>query len=272
MVIARSLTSIVRLVAASALSLPLLVACSDDDSTSPSVPLPTQPPSTATSTTEDSLPTTTTVRTTVSPTAGTATTSSVLNPPPTIAIPTTSTTASVVLPTVPTLVPQVPADLLQPDDLAPSNPNNSRPVLPEQLPVLEAHLSAIQANTVVSSRWPIDPDSPELIGAALTADTLARIQQSLRERLAQHQVLDVSQGVTFRPYVVGPVTDTAVVYDCELAGHYWKNTDTGELVAPTEVWPAGPGHIVEVGIRVDMVYRDGRWLVSGSQIDQGACA
>ena len=264
MVTARSFARPARLVPACGLSLALLVACSgDDDSASSSVPLPTSPPSAAASTT-DSSPSSTTTTTTSPPTT-------VLNPPPSIPKPATSTTTAASLPSVPTLVPQVPADLVQPRVLDPSNPNNSRPVLPEHVPVLEAHLSAIQANTLVSSQWPIDPDAPELIGAALTPQTLARIQQSLRDRLAQHEVLDVSQGVTFRPYVVGPVTDTAVVYDCELAGHYWKNADTGALVAPTEVWPAGPGHIVQVGLRVDMVLRDGRWLVNGSQIDPGAC-
>ena len=48
--------------------------------------------------------------------------------------------------------------------------------------------------------------------------------------------------------------------------------DTGELVPPNEVWPAGPGHIVEVGLRETLVLRDGRWLVDGSQIDPAACA
>jgi hypothetical protein len=42
--------------------------------------------------------------------------------------------------------------------------------------------------------------------------------------------LNVSQGVTFRPYVVGPVTDTAVVFDCEIAGHYWTKVESGELL------------------------------------------
>jgi hypothetical protein len=254
-----------RVIIACGLCVSLLGACSSgDDSTSPTVPLPTLPPTTGASTTASTSSPPTRRTTPPSTTA--------LNPPPTITNPTTSPTTSVVLPTVTTLVPEVPRELLSPEQADPTSPDNNRPVLPEQLPVLEAHLSAIQANTLASSQWPIDPDAPELIGAPLTPDTLARIQQSLRERLTQHEVLDVSQGVTFRPYVIGPVTDTAVVYDCELAGHYWKNADTGELVTPTEVWPAGPGHIVQVGLRVDMVLRDGRWLVNGSQIDPAACA
>jgi transcriptional regulator with XRE-family HTH domain len=65
--------------------------------------------------------------------------------------------------------------------------------------------------------------------------------------------------------------DTAVVMDCELAGHYWVKVDTGELVPPDEVWPAGPGHIVDVGLRQTLVLRDGRWLIASSEVDPGAC-
>ena len=88
-----------------------------------------------------------------------------------------------------------------------------------------------------------------LIAAPLTPEILLRFQEASRSRLERGEVLNVQQGVTFRPYVVGPVTDTAIVMDCELAGHYWVKADTGELVPPDEVWPAGPGHIVEVGLR-----------------------
>ncbi|MET0145366.1 MAG: hypothetical protein ABW328_11370, partial [Ilumatobacteraceae bacterium] len=144
--------------------------------------------------------------------------------------------------------------------------------LPEHLPVLEAHLSAIQAATLVPSRWPQDPDAPELLTAPLLPEILAAFQQGTRARGLAGEVLDISQGVTFRPYVVGPVTDTATILDCELAGHYWVKADTGALVPPNEIWPAGPGHIVEVGLRVDMILRDGRWLVGPSWIDPSACA
>jgi hypothetical protein len=175
------------------------------------------------------------------------------------------------LPPVSTLVPEVPADLLRPEQLDPNNVNNSRPILPEHLSVIEAHLLALQATTRASSTWPIDPDAPELIAAPLTPEILQRFQEASRGRLERGEVLNVQQGVTFRPYVVGPVTDTAVVMDCELAGHYWVKVDTGELIPPDEVWPAGPGHIVEVGLRQTLVLRDGRWLIASSEVDPGAC-
>ena len=264
MVTARSFTRPARMVVACALGLTLLAACSSDDSTAPTVPLPTAPPSTAASTTDSIQPSTTTTSTSPPTT--------ILNPPPTITNPPTTITETVTLPPVTTLVPAASPDLLSPEQADPAAPDNSRPVLPEDVPVLEAYLSSIQATTAVSSTWPIDPNSPLLFGAAITPQGILQFQEASAGRLARGEVLNVSQGVTFRPYVVGPVTDTAVVMDCELAGHYWVKVDTGELVPPNDIWPAGPGHIVEVGLRETFVFRDGRWLSASSQIDPAACA
>ena len=95
-----------------------------------------------------------------------------------------------------TLVPEVSPELLTPEQLDPANPNNNRPILPEHLPVLEAHLEAIQANDAVSSTWPIDPEAPELLGAPVTPESLARHSRGARGRLERGEVLNVSQGVT----------------------------------------------------------------------------
>jgi hypothetical protein len=173
---------------------------------------------------------------------------------------------------VTTLVPQVPQELLTPEQLDTANPNNSRPIQPEHLPVLESYLTSSQATTKVSSTWPIDPNAPELLGAALTPESILAIQEATRGRLERREVLDVSQGDTDRPYIVGPVTDTAVLLDCVLTGAYWVKVDTGELLPPNEIWPAGPGRIVELGLRETFVLRDGRWLSETSEIYPEACA
>lgn len=255
-----------RLLVAGGLCVALLGACSSgDDSKSPTVPLPTLAPSTAAST-----PSPTSVSRT-STTETTQPTTTVLNPPPTITNPTTSPTTSVSLPPVTTLVPEVPTDLLNPEQLDPASPNNSRPILPEHLPVLEAYLSGTQATTKISSTWPIDPDSPLLVGAPLTPEVVLAFQEASRGRLERGEVLNVSQGSTSRPYVVGPVTDKATVLDCELAGEYWVKAASGELIAPNEIWPAGPGRIVELGISSTLVFRDGRWLLAASRITPDAC-
>ena len=189
-------------------------------------------------------------------------------PPP----PSTTTVGTVELPPVPTLVPQVPDELLTPEQLDPFDVNNSRPILPEHVPVIEAYLQAIQGSNRVASTWPINPDAPELVGSPRTAENLEGNRAALRDRLERGQVLNVDQGITFRPYVVGQLADRATVFDCELAGHYWVLADGGAVVPPDEIWPAGPGRIVEVGVRFNMVLQDGQWLVDSSQIDPGACA
>ena len=73
---------------------------------------------------------------------------------------------------MPTLVPQVPDELLTPEQLDPANPNNSRPTQPEHLPVLESYLELIQTTTNVSSTWPVNPDAPELLAAPVTPEVL----------------------------------------------------------------------------------------------------
>jgi hypothetical protein len=259
---ARFATRARRTALVAGLGLSLIVsACSSNGGASPTVPLPTNPPTTPPPATSST-----------SSTSTSTTSTTLLNPPPSITSPPTSAPPTIVLPSVDTLVPEVSPQLLSPQQADPASANNSRPVLPDQLPVLEAYLSSIQATTKVSSTWPIDPQSPLLLGAAITPEGIQQFQEASAGRLARGEVLNVSQGVTFRPYVVGPVTDTATVMDCELAGHYWVKAATGEPLPPNEIWPAGPGHIVEVGLRETFVLRDGRWLSASSQIDPAACA
>ena len=262
MVTARSFVRPARLLLACGLSLTLLAACSgDDDSSSSTVALPTAP---STTTTEASATSSSTSPATTSPPETTE-----LNPPPTITDPPTTTTTMVPLPPVSTLVPKCrrPAESRA---ARPNNVNNSRPILPEHLPAIEAHLLALQATTRASSTWPLDPDAPEPCRAAHAGDpsTLpgGKSGSSRAWRGAQRPARRHVPALCGRP-----VTDTAVVMDCELAGHYWVKVDTGELVPPDEVWPAGPGHIVEVGLRQTLVLRDGRWLIASSEVDPGAC-
>ena len=132
-------------------------ACSgDDDSGGASTPpLPT-PPATSTPSSNDAATTST-----ASTVADSSTTS--LNPVPSITDPTTTTTAPIELPPVTTLVPEVSPELLTPEQLDPANPNNNRPIQPEHLPVLEAYLSSIQATT----QGVVDvADRPECAGAS----------------------------------------------------------------------------------------------------------
>jgi hypothetical protein len=245
------------------------VACSDDDSASSDTPppLPTAPRTTVEITETSSVP-----RSSATSSSSESSTTE-LNPVPTTPKPpSTPSTSDVSLPPVTTLVPAVDPEMLTREQRNPNSVNNSRPILPEHVPVIEAYLETIQAFTHVASTWPINPDAPELVGAPLSPASLERNREGLRETRDRSEVLNVTQGVTFRPYVVGPLAETATLFDCELAGHYWTIAETGELVPPDEIWPAGPGRIVEVGLRVNLIQREGRWLVDSSQIDPGACA
>ena len=191
--------------------------------------------------------------------------------PSTPAPPSTTTSVPVERPTVSTLVPQVPAELLTPEQRDPYNVNNSRPLLPEHVPVIEAYLRVNDAFATVASRAPIDPNAPELLAAPYTPEVLQENQVALQGRAARGEVLDISQGETPRPYVIGPVTDTAVIYDCYIDGAFWRAGD-GTPIPPTVIWQAAPGHVVEVGLRTNMLLRDGEWLFNSGQIDPGACA
>jgi hypothetical protein len=242
-------------------------ACSDDDSTSGTPPpLPTPP-----TTSSDGSSVSTAADTTATMTNSGPSTTGLNTVPTTPEAPSTTSTTAVTAPPVTTLVPEVDPELLTREQRNPKSVNNSRPILPEHVPVIEAYLRGIQAATLVSSTWPINPEAPELVEAPFTPAVLRQAQEAARGRLDRGEVLNVDQGVTFRPYVVGPVTDTATVLDCELAGHYWTKVDTGELLPPNEIWPAGPGRIVEVGTRETFVLRGGEWLLDASQIDPGAC-
>ncbi len=231
-------------VIATALLVTALAGCDDDE---PSADPPTVPGGLSTATSEGAQPTGTTA-----PAPTSTTTSTTLNPVPSIELPTTTST-TLALPPVTTLVPEVPADLLTPAQQDPTDPRNNRPVLPEHLPVLEAYLSRPQVTPVVSSTWPHEPGCILSYFGGRRSRPSRSPQSSKRPgRLDRGEVLDVSQGVTFRPYVVGPVTDTAVVFDCEIAGHYWIKVDTGRACATRRDLAGGPGRVVEVASAYDI--------------------
>ncbi len=118
-------------------------ACSDDDSASSDTPppLPT-PPRTTVEITETSS-----VALSSATSSSSESSTTELNPVPTTpGPPSTTTTTEVGLPTVTTLVPQVDPEMLTPEQRNPKSVNNSRPILPEHVPVIQAYLEAVYAN------------------------------------------------------------------------------------------------------------------------------
>lgn len=127
--------------------------------------------------------------------------------PPTSSAPTTTSTTG------------PPTTLIRPADLVtdPNDPNNLHASLPEHQPIIDAYVAAVYAQLVTYSRWPLDPTSPELAAAPITERVVQANNDGMVERTQKNQVLDVSGGVTLRPYVVENDDPTrAFVWDCQI--------------------------------------------------------
>ena len=214
-------------------------------------PLPTIPGDTTTS-----AATTTTVA--VSTTSSSTTTT-----------PTTSTAETTTLPETASLTTLIPHAALP---LDPNDINNQRTITPEQQPIIDAYLAAIQADNVTASRWPLDPRSELLVASPASARALEQVQKGYSKRTAMNQVLDLSGGITYRPYVVE--TDDpnkVIVYDCQIDATVWRDHDTGAKAAADANFPnAGPPG-VQWGAGAEMVKSDGRWLLDQGFSDPLAC-
>jgi len=166
-----------------------------------------------------------------------------------------------------------PTTLIRPADLVtdPNDPNNLHASLPEHQPIIDAYLAAVNAQLITYSRWPLDPTSPELAAAPITARVLQANNDGMVERTQKNQVLDLSGGITLRPYVVENDDPTrAFVWDCQIDATFWKDVNTGAK-APPDAWPnlGPPG--VETGVVAVMVLVDGRWLLDDGGVEPQAC-
>lgn len=167
-----------------------------------------------------------------------------------------------------TAIPQAPAQL-DPDD-----PNNQRTVAPEDAPIVDAYRGAVEAELLTYSRWPLDPESPELLNGPFTAEVMEPIRAGIADRSALNQVLDISGGITLRPYVIEDDDgdpDRVFVWDCQIDATFWKDVDTGEKAPPDAFPNAGPPG-VETGVVAVMVKVDGRWLLDEGALEPQACA
>lgn len=232
----------------------VLSACSSGDSSDgdPTVPIPTAGTS-PTSTTSTSTPSS-------EPATGSTTTS------------TTSATSDAPAST-PTTTNGPPTTLIRPADLVtdPNDPNNLHTSLPEHQPIIEAYVAAINAELITYSRWPLDPTSTELMGAPISDEMRSRENSGLVERTQLNQVLDISGGMTLRPYVVENDDPTrAFVWDCQIDATFWKDKDSGAK-APPDAWPNNGPPGVEVGISAVMVLVEGEWLLDDGGLEPRAC-
>lgn len=232
----------------------VLGACSNGDASDgeSSVPIPTAATS-PTSTTSTGAPT--------SEAANGSTTTS------------TSSTTSDAPTSTSTTTPAPPTTLIRPADLVtdPNDPNNLHTSLPEHQPIIDAYLIAVYAQLITYSRWPLDPTSPELTVAPVTPTVLKANNDGMVERTQNNQVLDISGGITLRPYVVeNDDPSRAFVWDCQIDATFWKDKDSGAK-APPDAWPnfGPPG--AETGVVAIMVLVDGRWLLDDGGLELRAC-
>lgn len=248
------------------ISLVALGCSSDDSADSTSTPAPPTTADASTTTapgpsTDAPIPTSTS---TTAPPQDTTTSSAAASTTATTEAPSSTTTEAAPS----TAIPQAPAPL-DPDD-----PNNQRTVAPEEQPIVEAYRRAVEAELVTYSRWPLDPESPELVNGPFTARVMEPIRQGIADRTALNQVLDISGGITLRPYVVEDDDgdpDRVFVWDCQIDATFWKDVDTGEKAPPDAFPNAGPPGVA-TGVVAVMVNVDGRWLLDQGALEPQACA
>lgn len=185
--------------------------------------------------------------------------------------------AATTLPAETVAVTDAPAESTSPIPTAappidPTDPNNQRTITPDQQPIIDAYLAVLKAELLTASVWPLDPRSPQLLAAPLTAKALAAENPGLVERTQLNQILDISGGITYRPYVVETDDPARVIlHDCQIDATFWKNRDTGDKAQPDANWPnAGPPGI-KWGAGAVMVLVDGKWLFDSGFTEPSAC-
>lgn len=213
----------------------LLAACSSNGSSSPTTVRSPASTSTATS----ALATTpTTVR-------GTTTTSTALST--TTSAPSTTTTSTTLAGATTTIDPDV------------------RPVPPEDMPMVDAYKAYLVTFIQAASSSPVDAEATPLVPLT-TPDFVAQIRAFLKAKREAGAVLNVSLGVTPRPFVVAaPRTATEVyVNDCQLDGSFWADAAGNPL-------PGQKAQVKRIGFLTKMTLVDGSWVVAGGGEQGGAC-
>lgn len=140
-----------------------------------------------------------------------------------------------------------------------------RPVPPEDIPIVDAYKAYLTAFIKAASSAPVDAGAASLT-ALTTADFATQIRSFLKSKRDAGAVLNVSLGVTPRPFVVAaPRSATeAYVNDCQLDGSYWADPSGNPL-------PGQKAQVKRVGFLTKMTLVDGSWVVAGGGERGGAC-
>ena len=147
------------------------------------------------------------------------------------------------------------------------NPNLAHIVRPEDTPILEAYVKYITALHQAYSQNPIEVERGDLFDGLVTATKFDQTKQGLAKRRDAGQSLQVSQGLTIRPFVISdPRSSTeATVLDCQLDGSYFIDVATGQPSANQKT------AIRQFSASALLVLVDGKWVVDRDGFQGGAC-
>ena len=127
------------------------------------------------------------------------------------------------------------------------------------------------ANAAISVQQ--DPsDTTAYALAPLASDLRASVTESAQARAAAGQVLDVSAGLTVRPYVVEQEDPSlGLVYDCSINAAVWRDETSGEPVEASTGWPQVGAPGIERGVGYLFELSGGEWLLTSAFTEPGAC-
>jgi hypothetical protein len=132
----------------------------------------------------------------------------------------------------------------------------------------------MEAAILTWAKAPIDVRSAGLVAAPVTGKLLDSYEEGAAYRNERNEVLDISGGITFRPYIVEDTDgdpNRVFVYDCQIDATVWRNRDTGAPAPPDQNWPnVGVPGVAFGGLAI-MIQQDGRWLVDEGYADPSAC-
>ena len=147
------------------------------------------------------------------------------------------------------------------------NPNLAHIVRPEDTPILEAYVKYITAIHQAYSRNPIDADPATLFENLVTKGKYRTIKENLARRRDAGSTLNVTGGVTIRPFVLSDprTASEATVWDCQRDGSFFFDAATGVPAAGEN-----PG-VKQYGTAALVVLLDGVWVVDITEAKSGAC-
>lgn len=148
--------------------------------------------------------------------------------------------------------------------------NNRAPAESEtELALIAAWVEVVNAAVHVQG----DPSDLALYDEIpLTAEARDRFIATAEAQVAANQVLDVSAGLTVRPYVVEQEDPgLGLIYDCSINASVMRDAETGEPAEPSTGLPQVGAPGIERGVGYLFELEDESWVLSSAFSEPGAC-